>query len=81
MANKGKTIYLLITFSKFKYIHECCSKIIFSGSSPTYLVRKKAVSEGTRKTAAVEDTPKMAEGVIDSPLYSGLSSADLLVRS
>lgn len=44
-------------------------------------LRKKAVREETRETAAVEDTPKMAEGVIDSLLYSGLSTADLLVRS
>lgn len=42
---------------------------------------KKAIGEETRETAAVEDTLKMAEGVIDSPLYSGLSKADLLVRS
>lgn len=42
---------------------------------------KKAIREETRETAAVEDTPKMAEGVIDSLLYSGLSTADLLVRS
>lgn len=81
MVNKGKTINLLITFSKFKYIHECYSKIIFPRSSPTYLAKKKAIGEETRETAAVEDTPKMAEGVIDSLLYSGLSTADLLVRS